>query len=163
MARRRKLHKMTSARRAALRKAQLASAKKRRRRRTAAAVAVGIGLGVGLSIGGKPAYRRGRDLYKSRNTRRSRQSLIVVSTQKALPPGKSTMPTAARAHRQRQRAQKVKYARTGVTPHTSGKGVFKVSINGRVTKVARNRPGYDAQRRKEYKPRPRQKYGPRRL
>lgn len=159
----RKVHKMTAKRRSALRKAQMASARKRRRRNGAIIAAAGIGTGVAISTTGYVAARSyARHLSRAPKGWDKPVSPIRVSSQRALPAGRSRPPTAKQANRKAQRAAKIAAARAGVTPHTVGTGVWKVSPNGKTRRITRHRPGYDARRRSEYVRRPRPKrYKPR--
>lgn len=155
----RKVHKMTAKRRSALRKAQLASARKRRRRNGAIIAAAGIGTGVAISATGYAAARSyARHLSKAPKPGGGHR----INGMLALPAGTSRPPTAAQTRRRAQRAEKIAGARAGKVPHTHGRGAWKVSPNGKMRKITRQRPEYDAKRRKAYKPRPRPKrYKPR--
>ena len=155
----RKVHKMTAKRRSALRKAQMASARKRRRRNGVIIAAAGIGTGVAISATGYAAARSyARHLSKAPKPGGGHR----INGMLALPAGKSRPPTAKQANRKAQRAAKIAAARAGVTPHTVGTGVWKVSPNGKTRRITRHRPGYDARRRSEYVRRPRPKrYKPR--
>lgn len=151
MARRR-----TAKQRAALRKAQIASARKRRRRRNIAIGAIGVGAGIAVGVAGA---KYGKNIRLPKRHRKVSQKPML-----ALPPGKSAPPTRARERRRAQRSAKIARARTGaknVVP--SSKGVFKFSATGKGQYLRRNRPEYDARRRAAHISKPRTKYGPRKL
>lgn len=149
--------KRTAAQRAALRKAQIASARKRRRRRNLAIGAIGVATGVGIAIGANHVGKRYAKHLTSRPKPGRNKPML------ALPPGKSAAPTRARERRRAQKAAKIARAKTGaknVIP--SHKGVFKFSAKGKGQYVRRHRPDYDAARRAAHVSKPRTKYGPRR-
>lgn len=157
----------TAKQRAALRKAQIASARKRRRRRNIAiagtALAVGVGAGIGLNYAGKRYARHLARAPKPGMTRGPRAT-VMTKPMLALPPGKSARPpTAAQQKRKATKAAKIKVARTGARHRIeSHKGIFKVDQKGNTSYLRRSRPHYDAARRAAYKPRPRpKKYKPR--
>jgi hypothetical protein len=125
-----KRHRMTPKRKAALRKAQAASARKRRKGRNRK---IAIGAGIVGTVGiATVAGLAGRD-YVKHLRRPYRPSSFMPTHQLALPPG--------------QTVTKVKKVKRGVHHR---KGVFKVDSSGTATYIKRNRPNYDWHRRKGF-------------
>lgn len=128
-------YKMTARRRAALRKAQLASAQKRKLQRRRRRIKVGIAVGTGVlavagaGVAGKKIMGGPRSVTK-RNPMASKQL----------------------------GAAKVRRTRGNTNGVPVRKGVFKVGDSMLINQpkyVQRNRPDYDAKRRAEYKKRQR--------
>lgn len=125
-------YRMTPKRKAALAKAQAASARKRRKTRNKR-IAVGAGVvgtvGV-LSVAGVAGHS-----YVKHLRRPYRPSAFTPTHQLALPPGRSVTKV-----RKEKRAVHVR------------KGVFKAHATGPAWYVKRNRPNYDWLRRKGFEP-----------
>ena len=122
---------MTPKRKAALRKAQAASARKRRKGRNRK-IAIGAGIVGTVGIAAVAGYA-GRDYVKHIARGGPRPSAFTPVHQLALPPS--------------QKVTKVYKAKRGVH-HRSG--VFKVNSAGTATYIKRNRPNYDWHRRKGF-------------
>lgn len=125
----------TAKQRAALRKAQLASARKRRRNRNIAIGAAGVAVGIGIGVAGA---KHGHKIKLPK--RSSRSTEFRINGMLALPPGRS--------------ASRPKKAIRRPRPFNR-KGVFKAGVKG-ITYIKRQRGSYDLKRRTEYthKPRP---------
>lgn len=136
------VQRRTARQRAALRKAQLASARKRRRNRNIVIGAVGVAAGIGLGAAGA---KYGKHIKIPKRT--SHRSEFRINGMLALPAGKS----AYRPKREIRRPKPI-----------VRKGIFKVGVKGAPSYLKRHRPAYDAVRRTTYvsKPRPK-KYKPR--
>lgn len=145
---------MTSARRAAIRKAQLASARKRRgrkRRKTAARVGAGIagvaGLGV-VAVTVRASYRR----KKTRSARSvtSVPSVTVNSSPTAGPiPGTNTGWEGIDLEGE---VTKLTGKEVKLNKHRHGKGKIIVGSDGVARKVKRNRDNRNEKERNNYSP-----------
>jgi len=125
-------YRMTAKRRSALRKAQLASAKKRRRR-TIKRVGIGLGVAglVGAGVAGYGARSYVRHLASGGPRRPSGPSAFNPTHQLALPRGTSVT--------------KVKKPKRGIHNRP---GVFKVTPAGEAVYIRHPRPLYDRRRRR---------------
>jgi hypothetical protein len=164
MARRR--YRMTPARKAALRKAQIASAKKRKRarvKRTAKGVAGGV---LAVTMGGVGGHYTKKGVTRYKNKRAYAAFVkLATPTQRALPPGSKTTKID---YSQRRADNAVLFDENG-RPRGNKNGLaqwekgqakwipkhkrwMKSRSDGTVQPIKRNRVKYNAQRRGSYSP-----------
>lgn len=143
----RRYYKMTAARKAALRKAQIASAKKRRRRKVAGGVAVGA---AAIAVGAGGGYYVQQRTTKKRNAKAYSKFKEMV-TRPALP-----SPPPKPTPRKRVRRGGGTVSRNGVAygnaNNVYGKRVFKTSPQGQTHIIKRQRGVYDWRQRNKYDP-----------
>jgi hypothetical protein len=139
---------MTPARRAALRKAQIASAKKRKRRRAVVRTGLGVGVLAGAAVGGdqtrklvtRRKYQKAYDQYFGNH----QKSIRVGRRASRLRPGVMV----DRSGNQRGNALSARNTDRW----------FKAKANKLPYAIKRPRPGYDADRRTEYNAAARRRY-----
>ena len=166
-------YRMTSARRAAIRKAQLASARKRRgKKRRQIATGVGVLAVTMAAAGGAAHYRRKRGASKSVNVvQETLRPTETLSTSKEIDVLRNYIEESIVT--QKNGSSKIDFGRVGrprahgvdknlhvnqrqldrkQNKQTKGKGVTRTDRHGKTDHVLRNRPGFNDSRRNEYRP-----------
>ena len=141
-------YRMTPARRAALRKAQIASAKKRKRRRSVVRTSFGVGVLAGAAVGGdqtrklvsRRKYQKAYDGYFGNHTKSIRVGRRSVRNRPGV--------MVDRSGNQRGNALSAKNTDRW----------FKAKPNKLPYAIKRPRPGYDADRRTDYNAAARRRY-----
>lgn len=166
---------MTSARRAAIRKAQLASARKRRnrgRKRAALGVAAGVGV-IGVTMAAANGYgnRRRARMAPKNVVEATVQPQIQYSNSKELDVFRVTFDDPGVVRRTNKGKYKgIDFSSVGKTygehyktieltgrenklnTHVFGKGKIRVAGNGKAVKVKRDRQKFNEDRRNDYSP-----------